>query len=55
MWNQRLVQLTPAQRERVARLYAEGVNMTAIAVRCGVSVATISRALEKQKPAKSER
>lgn len=29
--------------------------LSAIAVRTGVSIATISRALEKQKPAKSER
>jgi len=54
VWNQRLTQLSPADRAKVAQFRDDGLTMTAIAKRFGVSIGTISRALdEERKPTKS--
>ena len=54
VWNQRLTQLSPADRAKVVQFRDDGLTMTAIAKRFGVSVAAISRTLDKErKPTKS--
>jgi DNA-directed RNA polymerase specialized sigma24 family protein len=54
VWNERLAQLSPADRAKVVQFRELGLTMTSIAKRFGISTATVSRALnEERKPAKS--
>jgi Mor family transcriptional regulator len=51
MWEQRLYQLTDAQKKRCSDLYANGVKIPSLAKRFAVSGTTIWRAIEESKTA----
>jgi IS30 family transposase len=48
MWKSTLAQLTQAEREKITQFRDDGMTMTAIAKRFGVSIPTISRLLDEK-------
>jgi IS30 family transposase len=50
MWKSTLTHLKPADREKIVQFRDNGMTMMALARRFGVSIATISRALDKRTP-----